>query len=47
MASVCGTQGYEHAGFPRYRMLADGYPETTDIDQRVLIVRCQRRRYET
>jgi alkaline phosphatase len=28
---------YEQAGFPRYRMLPDGYPETTDIDQRVLI----------
>ena len=28
---------YEQAGFPRYRMLADGYPETTDIDQRMLI----------
>jgi alkaline phosphatase len=28
---------YEQAGFPRYRMLADGYPETTDIDRRMLI----------
>jgi alkaline phosphatase len=28
---------YEQAGFPHYRMLADGYPETTDIDQRMLI----------
>jgi alkaline phosphatase len=28
---------YDQAGFPRYHMLADGYPETTDIDQRMLI----------
>jgi alkaline phosphatase len=28
---------YEQAGFPQYRMLADGYPETTDIDRRMLI----------
>ncbi len=28
---------YEQGGFPRYRMLADGYPETTDIDRRMLI----------
>jgi len=28
---------YEQAGFPHYRMLSDGYPETTDIDQRMLI----------
>jgi len=28
---------YEQAGFPHYRMLPDGYPETTDIDQRMLI----------
>ena len=28
---------YEQAGFPRYRMLPDGYPETTDIDRRMLI----------
>lgn len=28
---------YEQAGFPRYKVLADGYPETTDIDQRMLI----------
>ncbi|MDT7838449.1 alkaline phosphatase [Aquabacterium sp. OR-4] len=28
---------YEQAGFPRYRIAADGYPETTDIDQRLLV----------
>ena len=28
---------YEQAGFPRYRMAADGYPETTDIDYRLLV----------
>ncbi len=28
---------YEQAGFPRYRMAADGYPETTDIDHRLLV----------
>lgn len=28
---------YEAAGFPRYRLLADGYPEATDIDRRMLI----------
>jgi alkaline phosphatase len=28
---------YEQAGFPHYRMQADGYPETTDIDRRMLI----------
>ena len=28
---------YEKAGFPRYRMAADGYPETTDIDHRLLV----------
>ncbi len=32
---VVGT--YEQAGFPRYRIAADGYPETTDIDFRLLI----------
>jgi alkaline phosphatase len=28
---------YEQAGFPKYRMAADGYPETTDIDKRLLV----------
>jgi alkaline phosphatase len=28
---------YEKAGFPRYRTAADGYPETTDIDFRLLV----------
>jgi alkaline phosphatase len=28
---------YEQAGFPKYRMAADGYPETTDIDNRLLV----------
>ena len=28
---------YEKAGFPRYRLAADGYPETTDIDFRLLV----------
>ncbi len=28
---------YEAAGFPKYRMAADGYPETTDIDNRLLV----------
>lgn len=28
---------YEKAGFPRYRIAADGYPETTDIDYRLLV----------
>ena len=28
---------YEEAGFPRYRLAADGYPETTDIDYRLLV----------
>lgn len=32
---VVGT--YEKAGFPRYRIAADGYPETTDIDHRLLV----------
>ncbi len=28
---------YEAAGFPTYRMAADGYPQTTDIDNRLLV----------
>jgi alkaline phosphatase len=28
---------YEKASFPRYRMAPDGYPETTDIDFRLLV----------
>jgi len=32
---VVGT--YEKAGFPRYRIAADGYPEATDIDYRMLV----------
>ena len=28
---------YEKAGFPKYRMTSDGYPETTDIDYRLLV----------
>ena len=28
---------YEKAGFPRYRLAADGYPETTDIDYHLLV----------
>ncbi len=28
---------YEQAGFPKYRIAADGYPETTDIDFRLLV----------
>jgi len=28
---------YEAAGFPKGRMAADGYPETTDIDNRLLV----------
>jgi alkaline phosphatase len=28
---------YEQSGFPRYRIAADGYPETTDIDFRLLV----------
>ena len=28
---------YEKAGFPKYRVAADGYPETTDIDYRLLV----------
>lgn len=33
--SVVGT--YEKAGFPHYRIAADGYPESTDIDYRLLV----------
>lgn len=33
--SVVGT--YEAAGFPFYKILADGFPETTDVDRRLLI----------
>lgn len=32
---VVGT--YEAAGFPRYTIAADGYPQTTDIDRKMLI----------
>ena len=28
---------YEQAGFPKYRMAGDGYPDTTDIDHRLLV----------
>jgi len=28
---------YEQAGFPKYRMAADGYPDTVDIDNRLLV----------
>jgi len=28
---------YEQAGFPKYRMGVDGYPQTTDIDYRLLV----------
>ena len=28
---------YEQAGFPKYRIAADGYPDTTDIDFRLLV----------
>jgi alkaline phosphatase len=28
---------YEQAGFPKYRIAADGYPETTDIDFKLLV----------
>lgn len=28
---------YEQAGFPKYKLAADGYPETTDIDYRLLV----------
>jgi alkaline phosphatase len=33
--SVVGV--YEQAGFPRYTLAADGYPETTNIDYRLLV----------
>jgi len=33
--AVVGT--YEQAAFPRYRIASDGYPETTDIDFRLLV----------
>lgn len=32
---VVGT--YEKAGFPRYRLAADGYPERVDIDHKLLV----------
>ncbi|MEI6618107.1 MAG: alkaline phosphatase, partial [Betaproteobacteria bacterium] len=28
---------YEQAGFPKYKIAADGYPQTTDIDNRMLV----------
>jgi alkaline phosphatase len=28
---------YEQAGFPKYKIAKDGYPETTDIDNRMLV----------
>jgi alkaline phosphatase len=28
---------YEQAGFPKYKISADGYPETTDIDYKLLV----------
>ena len=28
---------YEDAGFPRYRILADGYPQASDIDRKMII----------
>ncbi len=28
---------YEQAGFPKYKIAADGYPETTDIDYKLLV----------
>lgn len=28
---------YEQAGFPKYKLSADGYPETTDIDFKLLV----------
>ena len=28
---------YEQAGFPKYKLNADGYPETTDIDFKLLV----------
>ena len=33
--SVVGI--YEKAGFPKYRIAGDGYPQTTDIDYRLLV----------
>ena len=33
--SVVGI--YEKAGFPKYKMSGDGYPQTTDIDYRLLV----------
>jgi len=33
--AVVGT--YDAAGFPRYNILADGYPETFDIDGKLLV----------
>lgn len=42
---VVGT--LDQAGFPRYAMAADGYPATTDIDNRMLIgYACNADRYE-
>jgi alkaline phosphatase len=34
-SSVVGT--YDEAGFPRYRILADGYPATMDVEKKVLV----------
>ena len=28
---------YEKAGFPKYRLARDGYPETTNVDNRLLV----------
>jgi alkaline phosphatase len=28
---------YEDAGFPRYRILADGYPQASDVDHKMII----------
>lgn len=28
---------YEQAGFPKYKISADGYPEATDVDNRILV----------
>jgi len=33
--NVVGT--YDLAGFPYYKMLADGYPDSTDVDRKMLI----------
>ena len=30
---------YEEAGFPKYKIATDGYPETTDIDYKLLVGR--------